>query len=252
MVTLLNQSGYRNRRSRVALSMLRTLPRALIVQFFRRPRETKYRVDDYIEILVEDCKQFFTEDEHYELARFLVEDLLSSKYDIQCLVSITIDNYSHNGYDGTWTFLAKKKQGIYLAAITLNLFYLKTLNDLKETLAHEYGHHWTIVHCIKKHWTDFAQNEKVSSQRLPNLYYKMRGLDLARFHPHARFGWHLCDKEVIAEDYRVLFAPSPHNQDHGVIEEMMADEDLLDYLIQHPSDEVKSFILSLGSPTPAT
>jgi hypothetical protein len=151
-----------------------------------------------------------------ELIQFVANELLSNELDIYLLDVVRIRNDGRTNYFGYWTAIFhydpddKTRIVAVTAVIVLNYFYLKSINSLKRTLAHEYGHHWTLSY--------LAINQGLNmSQQLPHEYYQIRPLELEEYsHDYSR-GWNRCDREIIAEDYRVLFAPEPHNQNHRMI-----------------------------------
>jgi hypothetical protein len=156
--------------------------------------------------------------EHYdELTAFIVNELLSNELDLYLLDVIRIRNDGGTNYFGYWTarFHYDPDDSTKIVAVTavivLNYFYLKSINSLKRTLAHEYGHHWTLSYLAINQGIDM-------SKQLPHEYYKMRPLELQEYSHDYSMGWNRCDREIIAEDYRVLFAPSPHNQDHRMVD----------------------------------
>jgi hypothetical protein len=106
------------------------------------------------------------------------------------------------------------------------------MDSFKRTLAHEYGHHWTMFYMLR--------NNHISHivDRLPDEYYRLRGLNQEKYYP-ATTPWFTCDREVIAEDYRVLFAPLPYNQDHLFLQQQVAS----------PNLEVNSYIRNLIYPS---
>jgi len=176
------------------------------------------REDEEIVVLcVEDKTGNFTQEQLDELRRFILEDLLSTQIDLDWLSVIKIRNDARSGYEGYWTAKFRYDQenpsrvdGVQ-SVIVLNYFYLKTLDALKETLAHEYGHHWTLCY--------FSVNQGIDiwKQRIPQQYYSLRGLNEQDYALDYSQGWERCDKEVIAEDYRVLFAAHPYNQEHEMV-----------------------------------
>ncbi len=99
--------------------------------------------------------------------------------------------------------------------IVLNGVFLQTLAEMKETLAHEYGHHWTLSYWAVESNADYA------AERLAKSYYRRRGLSVESCrHDYGSINdeWDRCDKEILAEDYRALFAPHPYNKDHAMID----------------------------------
>jgi hypothetical protein len=168
----------------------------------------------------------FTPQHLQELSEFVETYLLSTSTDRGWLSGIVIVEERSN-YGGFWECEVKKNsQGdIYFfeCAIVLNAYSPKIfdspddqIKELKKVLAHEYGHHWTLSYLIKNYGFDYCQD------RLPQAYYEVRGLDVSNCiafytevsHPN---DWYKCDKEIIAEDYRCLFAPAPHNVDHQIV-----------------------------------
>jgi hypothetical protein len=186
----------------------------------------------------------FTESELEELVNFIRNDLLSDDIDLEWLGMIQIrdDGRSDRGY---WTFKlhrdSENKIDGFVATIVLNFYYVKfikdpqkRLNQLKEVLAHEYGHHWTLSYLI------VYQNLDVWKERMPSEYYRLRGLNNQDYDPYYDRGWEKCDKEIIAEDYRVLFAPAPCNEKHQMGKSCGGTLEL-------PSQEVKTYIQNLNN-----
>jgi hypothetical protein len=116
------------------------------------------------------------------------------------------------------------------AVIVLNSYYLKTVEQMEKTLAHEFGHHWTLSYYMDRHemigW--FTENA-------PRLYYRIRGLDPAKFAKDYSKGWSYCDKEVLAEDYKYKF--SPYTGQHR-----------MKPLVGNPTTEVNDYLRALGKP----
>ncbi|MDJ0536160.1 MAG: hypothetical protein QNJ70_27335 [Xenococcaceae cyanobacterium MO_207.B15] len=191
-----------------------------------------------------------------ELGNFVLRDILSTSIDIDWLGVIRIQNHGNNGVSGRWSakFYENEQNPneirAVVAVITLNYYYLKfsdappsgdSLGLLKETLAHEYGHHWTLLHCIKRYGLSIQSMDDLFNYRLPEDYYQVRGLNYQDYFPDYSFQWHRCDKEIIAEDYRILFAPEPHNENHQCIIEIGED-------LESPNGEVERFIRNLNRP----
>lgn len=161
-----------------------------------------------------------------ELGTFITKELhLCTKTEFTWLETIEIHKIENTRYDGGWSAKFHKNPNdpyeiIGVSAnIVLNSAYLTTLEDFKTTLAHEYGHHWTILYCIQHHGLKVKEGLKdVLTQRLPPKYYQVRELNYQDYAPDEDSkGWYKCDKEIIAEDYRVLFAPSPYNNNHQMV-----------------------------------
>lgn len=151
-----------------------------------------------------------------ELFDFVTNELLSDKLDIHLLDVVIIRNDQRASYLGYWKaafhYNPDNSNSVVAGAavIVLNSFYLKTINSLKRTLAHEYGHHWTLSYLAINHSINM-------NQKLPLDYYQLRLLEPQQHSHDYSMGWGRCDREIIAEDYRVLFAPSPHNRDHKMV-----------------------------------
>ncbi|MBS3030154.1 MAG: hypothetical protein HCA25_24740 [Dolichospermum sp. DET50] len=173
-----------------------------------------------------------------ELGNFITQELdLFSIEEFSLLESIIIDTKKDLNVEGFWRAKFSKNKnnpkettGVY-AWIFLNAAYLTTLKDFKTTLAHEYGHHWTILYFIKNHGFQLEQ-------RLSDQYYQLRGLNNKDYAPDYTKGWLRCDREIIAEDYRVISAYSPHNQEHR-----MASDSGIE--LTFPNEEIKLYIKGL-------
>ncbi|MFM6896756.1 MAG: hypothetical protein ACKPKF_05425, partial [Microcystis panniformis] len=163
---------------------------------------------------IKDFSKQYTLDELESLSDFVEQELrLSSPIELAWLDAIEIRDLGPNTY-GDWC--GRYDGQTFKAIIRLNSLALGTIEQLKRTLAHEYGHHWTLSYLAVHH------NLRIYEERLPRTYYKIRGLS----EEHCIYSpqqirtfedWMRCDKEIIAEDYRVLFSPHPHNQDHRMV-----------------------------------
>jgi hypothetical protein len=188
------------------------------------------RIDDRTgKLNQEDCE---------ELATFIANQLLSDEVDIRLLDVVRIRNDGATNYFGYWTarfhYDPDDSSNIVAmaAVIVLNHFYLKTIKSLMRTLAHEYGHHWTLSYLAINQGIDM-------SQQLPHEYYQLRLLKPENYSHDYSMGWNRCDREIIAEDYRVLFAPPPHNQDHKMV--AGSNDDLI-----LPDLSIENYIRSLS------
>lgn len=225
--------------------MLRPLKKILRKFLEIIPDQTVYR-SGKIKIVVKDNVGEYSTNEHIELCEFIHHHLLSDDEDLSNLTFIIIEDNGYNRTAGSWTggrFSRSNSTLSIKAEIVLNYNYNLTIEDAKRTLAHEYGHHWTIFYCLRNHWNNkLVNNHPNSYPRLPNSYYLLRGLsDNDYCHDYSK-DWHFCDKEVIAEDYRILFAPTPHNQDHEIIE-ILTTNNLP--VISLPDGSVKTYIEKL-------
>jgi hypothetical protein len=170
----------------------------------------------------------FTPQHLQELSEFVETHLLSTNTERDWLSGIVIVEERSN-YGGFWECQVERNDRgeirLFECAICLNTYYANTfsspndrIKELKKILAHEYGHHWTLSYLIRNCGFDYCQD------RLPKKYYEVRGLkesDCIAFYmkPSQPNDWYRCDKEIIAEDYRCLFAPDPHNIGHQIVEE---------------------------------
>jgi hypothetical protein len=188
-------------------------------------------------IRIDDETGKFNQGNYDELVNFITQQLLSDELDISLLDVIRIRNDGPTNYFGYWkaTFHYDPSDPTRIVAmaavIVLNHFYLKTVDSLMKTLAHEYGHHWTLSYLAINQGIDMRQ-------RLPIEYYQLRLLNPDLYAHDYSMGWNRCDREIIAEDYRVLFAPSPHNQDHKMAADSDSDLSL-------PALSVKNYIMRL-------
>jgi hypothetical protein len=188
-------------------------------------------------ISVDDQTGEFSKQDHAELITLVEKELLSNDWDRNLLAAIIIRD---DGPNREYGFYAVQFQcdglgniTLGVAAIVLNQYYLKSLAQLKRTLAHEYGHHWTISY--------LAVNQGITrEQRLPYEYYTLRNMNKIQYAHDYRMGWDKCDREVIAEDYRVLFAPSPYDEDHRIVRYNPS--------LSFPDNRVKEYIFNLQNP----
>lgn len=192
------------------------------------------------QILIEDWSDNFTQQDLEQLEYYVVNELLSEEEDVSWLGSIRIRDEGFNGRDGYWIGnfrldnISKKVNGIN-AEIVLNASYLFTLEQLKEVLAHEYGHHWTLCY--------LAVNQDLIyyEQRMPEEYYRLRRLSHRDYAYDYSMEWERCDKEVAAEDYRFFFAPYPHNQNHRMSQ---------NGILNDPNRRIKHYIENIPNDSP--
>lgn len=164
---------------------------------------------------IEDFSNQYTLEELESLSDFVEQELrLSSPIELAWLDVIEIRDLGLDT-NGDWYGQYDDDAQTFKAIIRLNYLVLGTIEQLQRILAHEYGHHWTLSYLAVHH------NLRIYKERLPRTYYKIRGLS----EEHCIYSpqqirtfedWMRCDKEIIAEDYRVLFSPHPHNQDHQI------------------------------------
>jgi hypothetical protein len=168
-------------------------------------------------------------DEFNRLKNFVVDKCLCTPVETPWLSSVKVRKDGNTGYLGYWS-VKYDQIGLDIrnvqAIIVLNATYLTTVDLMENTLAHEFGHHWTLGYMLEALETPF-------NQRAPLDYYRMRGLDLNNFAPDYSKGWLNCDKEVMAEDYKYFF--SPYTKVHRMKQ-----------LVGDPSEEVKSRIFNFG------
>lgn len=165
---------------------------------------------------IEDFSNQYTLEELESLSDFVEQELrLSSPIELAWLDVIEIRDLGLDT-NGDWYGRYDDDGQTFKARIRLNSLVLGTIEQLQRTLAHEYGHHWTLSYLAVHH------NLRIYKERLPRTYYKIGGLS----EEHCIYSpqqirtfedWMRCDKEIIAEDYRVLFSPHPHNQDHQMV-----------------------------------
>jgi hypothetical protein len=170
-----------------------------------------------------------TSDEFYQLKNFVIDECLCTPIDTSWLKSVKVRKDGQTGYKGYWS-VRYEQVGLDIrnieAVIVLNASYLLTLKQMKRTLAHEFGHHWTLGHMLES-------LEKPLSERAPMEYYRMRGLNFQDFAPDYSKGWSHCDKEVLAEDYKYFFSP-------------FKGEHRMKNMVGNPSDEVNARIWDFG------
>lgn len=183
-------------------------------------------------IHLEDPGNVLTPDEYDRLKRFITDKCLCTSVETEWLRKVIVRNDGASGYLGYWaiSFLAETELDFrnLQAVIVLNSFYLMTIEQMERTLAHEYGHHWTIGYMISKLETPFERRAELE-------YYRMRGLDPpTNFAPDYSIDWYHCDKEILAEDFKHHFTP-------------YKDEHRMKNLVGNPSTEVKTYIWDIGT-----
>ena len=172
-------------------------------------------------------------EEFTRLRTFIIDRCLCTTDELAKLQAVKVRDDGASGYSGYWTakYLRNKADVTDVqAVIVLNAFYLKTVEALERTLAHEFGHHWTLGYFMDRH-------EMIGwfTEGAPWLYYRIRGLDPDDFAKDYSKGWSHCDKEVLAEDYKYHF--SPYTGAHRMAS-----------VVGNPTAEVRDYLQALGKP----
>ena len=174
-------------------------------------------------------------DEKRQLSTFIIHKCRSTIKDTGWLRHIRVRSDDRSGYLGYWAcHLIRDGAHIqhFESVIILNSWYLKTIESMEETLAHEYGHNWTLGHLLL---LERLQDENdIFACRAPWLYYRIRRMNPKQFSSNITKGWEYCDKEVLAEDYRCLFTKS--KEPHYIVK-----------LVGNPSTEVKDYIKNFST-----
>jgi hypothetical protein len=172
-------------------------------------------------------------DEFTRLKNFIVDKCHCTSEETSWLQAVKVRDDGATNYSGYWT-ASFQRVGADVrdlqAVIILNAYYLLTVEQMEKTLAHEFGHHWTLGYLMVKYETPSWFGD-----RAPYLYYRIRGLDPDDFAKDYSKGWHYCDKEVLAEDYKYRF--SPYTGEHR-----------MENVVGNPSTEVRTYLWDLGKP----
>jgi hypothetical protein len=186
-----------------------------------------------IEIKLIDEAGVLSPEDFKRLKNFIIDQCLCSSEEIDKLQHVKVRNDGASGYYGYWSGKYTRSGAdvkFEAGVIILNSYYLKTVEQLEKTLAHEFGHHWTLGYLMERQdmigWFE---------EHAPWLYYKVRGLDPAKFAKDYSKGWEYCDKEVLAEDFKHLFSPY-----HGTHR--------MNPLVGNPTTEDRDYIRTLGRP----
>jgi hypothetical protein len=184
-----------------------------------------------IKVRVDNPQGVLSPQELAELQAFIIDRCYCTTTELNWLWRVILRDDGNSGYRGYWA-VRLPRLGVRIeearAIIVLNTFYLVTLDQMFRTLAHEYGHHWTLMHLLDRF-------NKTLDERVPAIYYRIRGLEPDEFASDCSKGWERCDKEVMAEDYKYHF--SPYKGEHR-----------MQHLVGNPTGEVKDYIWSLGKP----
>lgn len=179
-----------------------------------------------------DRENILTPEEKQELRRFIKNECLSSNVVEEQLKRVILREDGSTGYSSYWTCRIKKYHSQITAiegVIVLNIFYLKTLEIMKEALAHNYGHHFTLCYLIAK--AGYAWTDSNEFARCLEPYYKIRNINPAEVRT-SDVDWDHNILELLAEDYVYFFTP-------------LANEHKMKHLFGYPSPLVKEFILEL-------
>lgn len=186
-----------------------------------------------IEVNLIDEAGVLSDAEYDRLKGFIIDQCLCTTDELAKLQAVRVRDDGPAGYSGYWT-ARYVRDGADVkdvtAVIVLNAHYLLTVEQMERTLAHEFGHHWTLGYYMDRHEMIGWFNE-----RAPWLYYRIRGLDPDSFAKDYSMGWSRCDKEVLAEDYKYRF--SPYNDGHR-----------MESLVGNPTTEVRDYVQALGKP----
>lgn len=167
------------------------------------------------------------------LSSFIVDKCHCTREETAWLQAVRVRDDGASGYSGYWS-ASFVREGADVkdlqAVIVLNAHYLLTVTQMERTLAHEFGHHWTLGYLMAKY-----EMPSWFGDRAPYLYYRLRGLDPDAFAQDYSMGWYNCDKEVLAEDYKYRF--SPYTGAHR-----MANQ------VGNPSTEISAYLWNLGKP----
>jgi len=172
--------------------------------------------------------------EKKRLKSFIIDHCLCTTEEIPWLKHVKVRDDGASGYSGYWT-ASWTEDGAdirdLVAVIILNSYYLKTVEQMEKTLAHEFGHHWTLGYfMVRREMRHFFK------ERAPWLYYRIRGIEpINNFAGDYSKDWYHCDKEILAEDYKHLF--SPYKWMHRMRN-----------LVGNPTTEVMDYIKTLGKP----
>lgn len=190
-------------------------------------------------VTVSDPDGVLSDSDRHRLGTYVIHNCRSSIGDRTWLKHIEVRPDARSGYLGYWAARFRREGAIiaeFQAIIVLNSWYLKRIEDMEDTLAHEYGHNWTLGHLILLERIEPDKNNSTDKVRVPWIYYRMRQLDPKKFVAgvkQGKAGWYHCDKEVLAEDYRVLFTNC--NESHAMA-----------HLVGLPSTEVAEYIKKLN------
>lgn len=193
-------------------------------------------------IVINDTELPFSPQHLQDLLDFVQIELLSDNESSAMLKAIVIVDEDEE-WDGNWS--AKRTEEGIVCVVQLNIFFVdeglsleEKIDQLKTVLAHEHGHHWTLAYLMNK-FNDFNLRD-----RMPMQYYALRGLDASlcsAFYVNSSLeAWYRCDKEIIAEDYKFLFAPEPHGNSHRIVEEASC------ITLENPSELVGDFIRKIN------
>jgi hypothetical protein len=181
--------------------------------------------------LIDQANVLSTADES-RLKNFIIDKCHCSSEEIPWLKSVTVRDDGNAGYSGYWTASWTEAEADIKdleAVIVLNSFYLKTVEQMEKTLAHEFGHHWTLGYYLVR-----QEARHFFRERAPWLYYRIRGIEpINDFSGDYSKGWDHCDKEIWAEDYKYHF--SPYTAEHR-----------MKGLVGNPTTEVKDYLKKLG------
>jgi hypothetical protein len=158
-----------------------------------------------------------TPEQQAELGNHVFVDCYSTPVERNWLKAIVVREDGAVSYAGYWSAQVTVDDNSIVrdieAIIVLNRSYLQDMTELKETLSHEYGHHVTLSYMLMSY--NVADNMgDLLKTRAPVDYYRARNIEETydQTAPFYEKGWNNCDKEILAEDYRVLFTNSdrPH------------------------------------------
>lgn len=142
-----------------------------------------------------------------ELLRQYLNSTLKWGNEISALKEIDIKEVGDTGWNGQYSgSYTVDPNGAVISAygfIILNTSYEKdtdiSLDYLKLTLSHEYGHHYSLYH----KWVDA---NLPAGTRFPDSYYAVRPLSKSATRTDCSVDWSTCEPEIVAEDYSYLYS----------------------------------------------
>ena len=169
------------------------------------------------------------------LKSYLSTNLLWSN-EISSMYKIVLEDAGNTGWEGQYCGAYRMtSQGDIVSSygyIILNTYYRASspifTDYMKLTLAHEYGHHYTLSH----KWVNL---DLPADARFPDSYYSVRPLSKTTTATDYSKGWQNCDAEIVAEDYSYFYSGYGMQQMN------------ISYGLSLPSAGIKTWLQNLSS-----
>jgi hypothetical protein len=164
-------------------------------------------------IVLYDPQGHLTQAEQQRLSSYIPAECHYTREILSKLTRIFVFDWGATDWKGAWeaiyqVSLVDGEEIFNSGQILLNAQYFGVgpdrLREIEDTLCHEYAHHWTMCYHLDRVYNGLQH-------RYVMLFYHYRNMPLNTLNCHlpsvTYAEWLRCDKEVVAEDFKVQFTP---------------------------------------------